>query len=206
MAAMNMFYCIETPARWGANGLSAYGWLCRYVSPSRNGPLDHFWPGSGCVIATPSNQIMHAPLYEVPKWQIPWHLYHEWTRTNHEQMAIPTPTSARFFALLFINLLCHHMQVHFLYTRYFSSMTAITITILDIINERVLPLSAKGYEVQAHLNTFHHGWPLLPLPLYHEFDCVYGFFIAGTENNILSYSDYYNSVMQCVTDRHLLYN
>ena len=101
------------------------------------------------------------------------------------------------------------MQVHFLYTRYFSSMTAITVTILDIINERVLPLSAKGYEVQAHLNSFHYDLPLLPLPLYHEFDCVYGFFIAGTENNILSYSDHRNSAIQCVAscaDRHLLCN
>ena len=40
-------------------------------------PWTTFGQGVGAVIATPSNQIMHAPLYEVPKWQIPWHLYHE---------------------------------------------------------------------------------------------------------------------------------
>ena len=59
------------------------------------------------------------------------------------------------FALLVathLSLLYHHMQVHFLHTRYFSSMSSITISILDIINERVLPLSAKGYEVCTRLN------------------------------------------------------
>ena len=47
----------------------------------------------------------------------------------------------------------HHVQVYFLHAKYFSSMSAIILTILDIINERILPLSAKGYEVYI----LHHS-------------------------------------------------
>lgn len=38
-------------------------------------------------------------------------------------------------------------QVEFLYRRFFSSISAIAMTTLDILNERVFPTSARGYEV-----------------------------------------------------------
>ena len=40
-------------------------------------------------------------------------------------------------------------QVLFLYQRYFISMTAITLTTLDIINDRVFPMSAKSSDVSC---------------------------------------------------------
>lgn len=38
-------------------------------------------------------------------------------------------------------------QVLYLYSRYFISMTAITMATLDLLNERVFPISAKSYDV-----------------------------------------------------------
>lgn len=40
-----------------------------------------------------------------------------------------------------------HLQVLHVYSRYFHSMSAITMTTLDILNERVFPFSARSYEV-----------------------------------------------------------
>lgn len=38
--------------------------------------------------------------------------------------------------------------LHF-YRRYFSSMTAIVLTTLDILNERAFPISARSYDVST---------------------------------------------------------
>ena len=62
-------------------------------------------------------------------------------------------------ACLDSRLLFDSLQVLFLYKHYFSSMAAIAMTTLHIINGRVFPTAKYGYEVRCmQLNDLTNNW------------------------------------------------